>query len=124
MTRRDRLIAERSERAQDRAAALRAGIAPTRQMLDDAPVMSAWSVYSTPGVGLGFGLEGVVAGHPRARFPTPMQTSAVEFMADDGSYCVTQGRFYRLGTKRHHAPDDPLAFEPSPDPDTERFRPR
>jgi len=102
-------IAYRQDCAEDRAAALRAGIMPPVDKIADAPRIYNWSTYPNPGGGLNIGLQGVVIGHPKSRgFPTPIWTSPLHFIDEKLGLAVTEGHYYVLGA-RLDAVDEPVA---------------
>jgi hypothetical protein len=124
-------IARRRADAARDADLLASGWRPTAAQLADAPHMDDWVETVYPYTDLP-AVYGRVTGHPLLG-PGQALTSPVIARCASWSWIRTEGRFYRMGSRRAVAPADPVAElvaawsapepEPSanpdePDPDT------
>lgn len=84
----------RLERALDAGRRVQRGDAPTPAELAAAPRLDAWCVDGTGRYAV---LRGIVTGHPRLIDGSAIRTSALLWLADDGTAARTVSRWYALG---------------------------
>ncbi|MFW5833425.1 MAG: DUF6634 family protein [Pseudomonadota bacterium] len=84
----------RLERALEAARRVQRGDGPTPAELAAAPRLDAWCVDGTGRYAV---LTGIVTGHPRLVDGSAIRTSALLWLAEDGTAARTVSRWYALG---------------------------
>jgi hypothetical protein len=88
---------EAAEQAERDLARIRAGWRPTAEDLAEAPIIQGWKTREMAFQPETLQLLGRVTGHPRFKDGSPIFTSAVVHLDENGGWARCVNRFYRLG---------------------------